>query len=433
MNKVDDKYVNLIARLDNIEFATLRGFKCGRLLAERVGSLVLEQDISVGALLKGLILGCFFTRQGFRFLDHGGKILFYGHYERADNFQRMHLIASCAKDSDWCEPITKRRRLAPRRIMYLFIGLRWFIKMKKLGIPVKQRLALVVQMISGKAFLDAYIRSVPHHDYTLVVTLADFQLYANILAQYYHLKSVPTATLQDGNPIRIPEKITAVQQFMPAFRAFVSDYYLAWGEYYKELAVSCGLSPDKIVCLGMPKYIGLDTMPKLQKKSKVFAIMLDHDFLGNNKQLIQDGNFLAKELGMKYILRFHPATKTERYSGLVDSMLCIGICEKHVPVSKYLEGMAFVIGCNSAVVIEAMLSCAVVIRRIPEDKDYLSNTAFPLEYASAEDALELVKNTFDKYDGISSRLSDYRIRMCGSGSIENNYREFFSKFPQEIK
>lgn len=424
-------YSENIRSLNKIRFKGLEKFQCGYTLAEVNGFIVLKKRESLILLMKKFLFLIFFHNQGFVFHRHNSSILFYGHYERPDNREIMTKIATTTSICDWCEPIVKKRKLTLKKLHHIRLCCFWFTQMSSLQGSMISKMMYITRLLSAKVFLEAFKESCQPQKYKLLVTLADFQLQANIVTQYFSLHNVATATLQDGNPIKKPKYISAPQQFMPAFNALVSDYYLAWGEYYKEVAVSWSVDIDKIVCLGMPKYISKTTKPILNIKSTLFAVLLDNDSnIVDNYNLIQDAEYIAEKMNLKYVIRLHPASDIRHYEKYQKNIYCCSICEKNKTVSEFLENKAFAVGCSSAVLIEGMLSCAIILRRLPNFSvfDYLKDVNFPLEYSFKEEAVNLVVNAFKQYSkGLENKLSAYREKMCGKGNYEESYSRFFEK------
>jgi hypothetical protein len=421
-------YSEKIQTLNEIKFKSFEKYNCGFILAEVIGFVVTKKQDSLFLIIKRLLFLFFFDNQDFIYIKKNSSILFYGTYKRFDHRERMAKVASTCRSFDWCESCVKKRKLTFNKINCIGICFLWLLQMSSLQDSLLSKLMYIARLLSAKAFLDSFQKNVQFINYNLLVTLADFQLQANVLTQFFSLKNIATATLQDGNPIKMPEFITAPQQFMPAFNAFVSDYYLAWGDYYKEVAVSWGMNKDKVISLGMPKYIDKTTKPILNIKSKIFAVLLDNvPNIDNNISLIKDADYIAEKMNMKYIIRLHPASDLSLYEKYKKNKYCHSFCQKSTPVSEFLEDKAFAIGCCSAVLIEGMLSCAIVLRRLPNISffDYLKDVGFPLEYSSKEEAHNLVVNAFYEYGrGLELKLKNYREKMCGSGDIKTNYSKF---------
>lgn len=390
-------------------------------------------DVRVSGIIKGMIGSCLLEHYGFNYEDKGGHTLFlmtHRHLSRPDFYERFFKIAGTAKSKDIITPKPLFKKVTIRHIGLVFQCPIWLFQMRKIETTFVNKMLFLQSILVGNVYLLEFLRKVRPHLYKLVVTCMDAQIFDNVLTQYFHSMGAKTATLQDGHPIPFQDDVRLFSHLMPALRGFISDYYLVWGEYYKSVAVNSHIAPQRVVPLGMPKFIGAEEKTP-GEKSSVFGVMLDHTYNGiDNAEMIEIANHMARRLGLGYVLRFHPSSDASAYDDLIDPGLCREICPREKTVSDFLDDLTFAIGCTSAIMIEALLYCDIVMRKIPGGHtfDYLANTRFPYEFRTKEEALALLDELRRHEAGSNRKRRQFIEAMCGKGSIQENYERFFAQF-----
>ena len=175
----------------------------------------------------------------------------------------------------------------------------------------------------------------------------DSNPYENILVQYMKKRGIYTATLQHG--------IFDKHGFWKGleFRTSVADDFLAWNVYTKELAMECSVPEERIKVLGIPRYI-IPCIINRENKTGVFSVVLGaKQLFDENRKLIEFANDLAKELGKRYFIRYHPACKGNEYNMYVDKQFYIQKnCADESIYSMCVESDFSLVGSGTSMIID---------------------------------------------------------------------------------
>ncbi len=189
----------------------------------------------------------------------------------------------------------------------------------------------IIQVVSIK-------KSIKTYNINVLTTHADMQPIENYLIQYFKSKNKKTVTLQHGLYIDYSKNININEV---NYKNVVSEFFLAWGNETKELIMQYHPNCNIILC-GNPTI----TINSMKRSKKEFGIVFDQELLKKyNKEILQIGQQLAKDLNMKIILRLHPKNNIDDYR--IDNNLII---------DKNIEEAMFVIGHTTTMLYTLMKS-----------------------------------------------------------------------------
>ena len=181
-------------------------------------------------------------------------------------------------------------------------------------------------------------KNIKTYNIDVLTTHADMRPIENYLIQYFKSKNKKTVTLQHGLYIDYSKSknINEVN-----YKNVVSEFFLSWGNETKELINKYHPHCNVVLC-GNPTI----KTNRLEKNKKFFGIVFDQELLKHyNKEILQIGQQLAKDLNMKIILRLHPRNNINDY-----------IIDKNLIVDENIEEAMFVIGHTTTMLYTLMKS-----------------------------------------------------------------------------
>ena len=190
-----------------------------------------------------------------------------------------------------------------------------------------------------------------------LVTFCDAQAPENLLTQIANTAGLFTVTNQHGQ-YRILDK-TNMSADAEAYANFVSHRMLCWGEATQTEFARYGVSPERLVVTGWIKDWNRAGLPRTTATPKgVFGVMLNADTgRESNFALLETAKFIAKKLGLVYLIRLHPWSDPKEYEKLLDEhSQSIG----RFDLSTYLSRVDFSLAHMSGAVIEVLHAGAPV-------------------------------------------------------------------------
>lgn len=258
--------------------------------------------------------------------------------------------------------------------------------------------------------------------YNLVVTFCDAEPRQHLIALLTEHIGCKTATMQHGMFCAPMEGATNAEEEGIELKAVVSSYFLAWNGLTKDYAIKTGIDRRKIIILGNPKF-NVDNGVKFEKqKSGYFGVVLGNlTFDQDNRELIKAANEAAKELGMKYMLKYHPVVKDTYYSEAVDSDYYEGNVKRGISLIDYANSVEFSIVGQSSMLVELI---------------HVGHPTYHLHSDAVLDKFELACSiTFTNGKELSnlwrtggSVTVDLSLYLSGPQEVAEKYAEFFGKF-----
>ena len=352
--------------------------------------------------------------------EKGRFLLFYGEMNCRLDHQRTFLtFADKFKDADvvYGDFVEKCRIDIIRFFKSIPLFFIWLFQMVFGGVPFYASLNVIYNILMCY-YQKKDLPYIYKRKYGFIVVYYDVSPDECYLVQEFKHRGCLTMTLQHGIFSR---KSTLKTLSDTAFELSesISDYYLAWNQYTKDEAVKVGVSKEKIVVLGAPKYIDLKEPEKsIFAENETFGIILNNSsFDVHNRRLIEMANRLSNEIGYKYVVRYHPELSGKEYDCLFEEGFLKKDDNKQT-IAEYASKVSFSIISSSSVFVDLLLLKHPVYRlKIFKDDTYSS-----VEYNSFKSVDEL-KSLLEKRE--TGKEAFYYL--CNSYNVYQNYREFFDK------
>lgn len=414
-----ERFVEYQNILNSIAFKKLEYVKTGAMLAFPISHLVFNQGKTVLKNIKSIVGQLILDRYGWDVQCHGGKnLIFISHLylSRKDHIEVMLKIASTTPSYDLAMPIEKRN-INVSNFKYLPLVFSWYHQLRKSGFDLSQKLNIISNIFASKRYIDAVQKTVNLENYRTVIVRMDGQVSDNIVAQTAKEKGCITVTAQDGYQVGKFSKADAPWQCQQTLRGSVSDYFIAWSEFFVEAIKQTIDKKEKVVPLGIPKYIHVEESQN--GEPKFFGVLLDCSDTENcNTQLIETANYIAKKYNIQYALRYHPRDKNNIYENIADREYCAAH-ERETDFYSFVKGSKFILGCNSTSILESMFVNKRTYRMYPlQGKDVLSDCAYPCTFSNIEKLCEFIDDDICASD-------DYSEHICGPKNVFESYAEFF--------
>ena len=298
---------------------------------------------------------CFpFIANNFEFrLDESvkGKNLFYysNYYDTRKDCETFLRNISTAVD-DFYPLIGKpQATLCLSNIVNVFRTVSWAFALRGIGLDkagkrfLKYRLAFCVNF---RRFLEKNAAKL--EGAKVMMTLNDENYDENIFVQFCKKRGVTTVALEHGH-YDVSHRGKDLGKITNTLENFTSDYYFAWGEYAKRVAVENGVPEDRVVMVGNAKFIGVTDFPA-PSKEKVFGVVLDGGGQGSlaaNCGMLRAADAIAAKYGYKYVVKHHPVYDMSLLDGKYDEKNVKFICDKFMPVRDFASEVCFSIASGS--------------------------------------------------------------------------------------
>lgn len=228
------------------------------------------------------------------------------------------------------------------------------------------------------------------------VVFADMHPHDNLIAQYFGTVGIQTATMQHGLYVDYGEEYTVNKL---NYTNVVSNYFLAWGENTAQLIQQHHPDCETIIC-GKPT---ISETLKPSPSSDYFTVLFDQKMYAAQNQILLDiATTVAREKGLKVLLKLHPTTPRSEYQ--FDESL-----EKSI--DQPWEESQFCIGHSTSMIYE------ILRRGMPVYKLQTEVPGHPLpDELTFESAPELLRKLNNQVDTIS--CGAHFVRYIGGESLE---------------
>lgn len=347
-------------------------------------------------------------------------MLFYGMSpaSRLDHLRSFDQVAALAQPCDIQRPTTMHGEFsfmyALKSIPMIFASIPFTIRH---GWGIRDWLCLLSHWLQVCHFKE-FVNNLNFAKYQLIVVYFDANSCSSALVQIAKQKGCDTATLMHGIFNAPKEHPQNIDETGFSFTASTANHFLAWNQFSKDEAMKSGIAEHKIHIVGIPKFIGREVPPQ-GVPTNCFGVILgwiDNDV--ENKNLINIANIVAKKLGLKYYLRYHPSFLGNEYANIVTADYQGNLKGS---IEEYISQTDFSIVGNSSMIIELL---------------YLGHSAFHLHTPNILDKYENINSiSFETADQLvekmkrSTRLNDReREYLCGPQRPEIYYNAFFEKY-----
>lgn len=426
MGKSIDKF-KLKKELDQIPFKKFENYKNGT--ANAVFIQLIDEKKTFLQVIKRLISQVIFSAP--EYILHKKEkdcIIFFfsqSYASRKDHYHTFEKIVTEMEDSaTYIIDQPKHKQLNRGAMQNLGDVICWLRQMRKMDLCYLNKLQLVANLLEAKNFINRMEKEIDITDYTSLVTFCDAHLIDNYFTQYCSQKGLITATLQHGS-----YKASSHNEnlFNAGFEGFISDYFLAWGEYTKKHAIESGIKAQKVICLGVPQYINMIENYEIKKTKNCFCVILDADnYEKDNDQMIKIADQFAEKVNLKYRIKAHPPTINKDYSTMTNSNNMLGYVPIYSTIEELIGKYDFYIISNSSVLTELIYLNQIVFHKTPE---FCKNNYEDLKLISFEtkDELFCLYNGYMNDSAMIKNNTNILFRyLCATRDIKNSYAKFLS-------
>jgi hypothetical protein len=212
-----------------------------------------------------------------------------------------------------------------------------------------------------------------------------------------------------------------------------SDYFLAWGEYTRDMAMKYGMDKNKIKVLGpLTKLCGNNSVEPICTDRRIIGVLtrgtIGDKYASDNVELIKIINEFARKYDYKYIIRLHPSDR-HKYGKYIDDKLCS--MESNSKRAKdtlqnFINNVDFVVCGNSSVYADALDMGKMAFRYIPEN-EYDEDVCKGIDFGRIS-SLEQLENIYNSEGIHSKKIEEISNYIYKKGDIASNYSKFFEKF-----
>jgi len=303
-------------------------------------------------------------------------------------------------------------------IVNIFLSSVWFIQLLNVPVSLKQKLYLVGKIGCCRKWILALSNEVGTSHPTLVTTYCDSHIYDNISAQFSRWENIPTATFQHGIYPASSEDL-----FSSGFELFVSNYFLAWGEYTKECAIASKVLSENIRIVG--SLLRVDKIKEIPN-DPVFGVMLSGSNTGKiNLQLLELANDLAQRMGLKYIVKPHHNDTSALWGKICETGLVEHVCENNESLEQLaVKARFFLCPSTSTVAFDLVHIGAITFVHQNPYENHHTSCFGRLCFKSIEELLELIEWSVarrEEYEKVAESIDTYAFASNGA----NAYQQFF--------
>lgn len=268
--------------------------------------------------------------------------------------------------------------------------------------------------------LRLYLKKIDWDDVKMLGTFCDARCEDNIAAQIGINKCAKTFTLQHGQYRIIKSGYENADA--EAYKNFVSDKLLAWGEATRNEFTKFGIEEKRVVPVGALKSFSFNKKLENSVDNGVFGIILCADiYKKTNVEMLRIANILSEKFGMHYIVRFHPRNKHSLYEQHIKKEFLEGH-SSDIKNEKYVDQVTFSLVHMTGVFVE-MLSVGSPIF-IFED-EYLGDV-FRIKdfcFTSFNDLEVLILKYRNDWNLLMNKQYDVYRYYNSDGDLRNNYRK----------
>lgn len=429
------QYGRLKTELNRIQFVGLKGISLGAALSIPIAYSSETKKHQLFYIIRSILSLLFTLSYRYNIKNRSGqetkKVMFYFSHiysQRKDYILTMNKVKALYDNRcDFTGKYSNKKAYnkitfsAIKDVAYIPI---WLYQIRKLSCRLTTKLLFISYMLEAKKWYDYLLKNIKPEKYHALITFFDARLYDNILVQYFKKHKVVTATLQHGHFNATRHGADSRQEIGIAFEGFVSDRFLAWGEYTKFEAMKNGLSSKQIICVGCPKYIGYQKC-YTQKESGIFGLVLDG---GNtltyrsNIEMIQIANELARKKNMRYVIKPHPVSDMSVFEAYINKRYLYNMADKNTTVEEYAIAVDFSLAMGSAVYAELLYIGEIAFRYISEASPDRYELIQWGTVKNADDLLALIE-LYQENPQYIRRMNQIAANiLCEEGDIGDNYR-----------
>lgn len=345
-------------------------------------------------------------------LLHNNSVVFSFSNYGTDHRKTLEAIMMQVENSILLKDIYKTKTcFSLTNIIFTFYQI-FVISFKGIKISIKEKLYFYQRTVFYKNTIDSLENQIKVVNSRYFVPFLSPMFKDNLYCQFFRKQGIKSYGIQHGLHLseyfyykkNIPLDIVNIENFQ-------ADYFLAWGEFMKDVFKSAKLDEARCLIAGNPKYFETKRINLQNTNFKQCIVCLARDYyLKENKELIKIAAIL-KQNGFNIILKLHPRSNENNY---IDAKIKYGLewMDKSISVEKSIEiyNPDFVIIYNSTTYY-----------------DYYVNNIIALRFGLNECDIPFgLNDVFNNFDELILLLLDLKQRNNTLFNQEIN--EFINKF-----
>lgn len=363
--------------------------------------------------------------------DVGQKtILYLSHFYRSRS-DMCSIMQKISQISDEVQLVcTQTRHSINLNPCNLFFPFNWFRQLR--AMHLSDSLTRILFFSTADAYL--YAKAIRRNAERILcanafLSLNDENADENLLVQFCKKNEIPTATLQHGHFWNTKDSQEVIH-YAHNFKELTADYLLAWGQYTCDLAMRDGVTAERLIPVGIPKYVDEPQALPIRHEH-VFGVFLDAASTGSktNLDLIRYANDLSEAFGYSYMVKLHPTDSPDRYQQIVNDRF-LGFAEP-MTVLDFCKQIDFSIMCASTVFFEQLYFQKPCFRYLPQDSiDLFEGIDFSV-FSDKQQLSELMQLYCEHEETYMQKYHKLVEYCCGAGSILENYRNAIRQLSQK--
>lgn len=352
-------------------------------------------------------------------------VLFYSHLhaQRADYVRFMETVASTTDNAMlFTGSVLKGREkkihfdLCSLKTIPLCIS--WLLTLKRNKIERKYYSTYLIDLVQMYRWKNILLKNIGYiSTIKSMVSIFDAREYENIFTQFCNSQGIVTATLQHGH-FGKRGYLNSISYYLDiAYAGFVSDYFLAWGQYSKENAIEAGVESGRIVKCGCPDFI--NPVP-VECKGVDVGVLFDGDINAkeDNLEMLRIALELLEKEDSKVKVKLHPSDSIDNYRNRINAEkveLFVG------SIREFAEQVSFVICCNTSALIQ-LLAIGVDVFRYKTTLRYDMYTALDdFSFVDSEGLMSVMKNNEEYKDKLSLLSEAVGVKSKYNMVLDNLY------------
>lgn len=396
---------------------------------------ILENVTEASALASFLFHARYRTAE-YVLARNGGGILFAfsNEYYREDHLKKFLLAAGTAEKHDiiYPNPLAQPCRTGWSGFHIRLLARLWRFQMRHSRLTPREQMFV----LSYLAFLYRDSRAMlklVRGAYGIAVFFFDAGPVESVVAATLKRRGTKTATLQHGmcSSVSLCGTVDPAPTILNClFSMSQADCVLLWNEISRQQCLRLGLAEDRLFVCGALSLIGVPCNAPGGSHTDTIGIVLDACVSDNdrsNREMITIANTVCAQLGLKYVLRYHPTSSGREYSDVAmpEYLAQVQTARTNIPLNEYVKGVDLTLLCRSSALCEIAGCNGLAFRYVPKWRAD-SWQGFSDDTFSDADALAaLYGEQKHRREEMISRL---HAKMATSFPPEVGYRRFWERF-----
>lgn len=351
-------------------------------------------------------------------VDGLGKIAFIysnSYKNRRDHFTVFNKLVSLFTSKSIFLP--GKRQLNIRNLYRLPKVISWFTSLHK-EFSLKESVYYASMVLFGVNNAEYIRNKINNLHCEKIIVFSDMNLIDSILVQMCNDDGIITATLQHGN-FELDEPFVLSK----------SNYFITYGKYSKNKAVSFGMQPERIIEAGMLKFLGSELPKKMEQIKEINAIgvILSGGFASEeDTKLVNMISSFCQEHGIRLLVKLHPEMIKEDYK-LIEWNKVDEIHGREISVDDFRHMIDAAVLLNSTVYFEYVMNLFPIFIFQEGKYKLLENEAKWCSFSSIDEFESLLNNLVTEPEEFEKKMKEMRLYISNSENIAESYKSVINK------